>query len=498
QTADGSTIVIEATPLGSIEAIEAILAGQIQPTVWSPASSVYLPVAEERWQAQFNSPLTTSPPQDLVLSPFVIAMWRPMAEALGWPNEPIGWADIAALAISEDGWAGYGYPEWGRFKFGHTHPDFSNSGLVAILAEAYAGSSKQRGLNQDDLLKPELETFMQQVESSIIHYGSSTGFFAERMFERGPSYLSAAVLYENLVGEQEQKRLTGQSGQLPVVAIYPEEGTFWTNNPYVILNGSWVTEPQREAAQQFEAFLLDQAQQKRAINLGFRPADPAISLGSPLDAEHGVDPGQPQTILEVPPADVIQEVQYLWRQAKRPVDVVLVVDVSGSMAGDKISAVRDSLAQFISLLDNRDRLQIVLFNDQITPLSELSPLADKREELTRRVSGLVEGGDTSLYDATVTAYNDLETNGDPNNIRAVVVLSDGEDTSSSRGLPEVLSELGAGAEEGGNAIKVFTIAYGDGADTRSLSEIAEPTGGKQFAGDPATINQVYAEIALFF
>ena len=44
----------------------------------------------------------------------------------------------------------------------------------------------------------------------------------------------------------------------------------------------------------------------------------------------------------------------------------------------------------------------------------------------------------------------------------------------------------------------MTLAYGDGADVRSLAEIAEPTGGQQFTGDPATINQVYAEIALFF
>ena len=499
KTTDGSTIVIKAEPMGSIEAINAIIGEEIQPAVWSPASSVYLPVAEARWQEKFGNELAAKTPPDLVLSPVVIAMWQPMAEALGWPNEPIGWSDISELAISEEGWTAYGYPEWGEFKFGHTHPDFSNSGLVAILAQAYAGVGKQRDLTPDDLLSPELAQFMEQVESSIIHYGSSTGFFADTMFNRGPSYLSATVMYENLVVAQETKRLTGASAQIPVVAIYPKEGTFWTNNPYVILNALWVSDTQKEAAEAFEAFLLDRPQQERAIALGFRPADPSIPLGSPLDTDHGVDPNQPQTVLEVPEADVIEGAQYLWRQAKRPVDVTLVVDTSGSMSGDKINTARNSLVEFINQLSNRDRVQIVLFNSQVSVLSPLTPLADKREELVRRVSGIIEDGDTSLYDAALEAYQQLETDGDPEHIRAVVVLSDGEDTSSVRTWQEVLQEIGAnGEEEGGNSIKIFTIAFGSGADTTVLQQMAEPTGGKQFTGDPATIDDVYAEIALFF
>ncbi|MCB0224198.1 MAG: VWA domain-containing protein, partial [Anaerolineae bacterium] len=139
------------------------------------------------------------------------------------------------------------------------------------------------------------------------------------------------------------------------------------------------------------------------------------------------------------------------------------------------------------------------FNSQVSVLSPLTSLADKREELVRRVSGIIEDGDTSLYDAALEAYQQLETDGDPEHIRAVVVLSDGEDTSSVRTWQEVLQEIGAnGEEEGGNSIKIFTIAFGSGADTTVLQQMAEPTGGKQFTGDPATIDDVYAEIALFF
>jgi len=498
KTAEGKLIVVESTPMGSIESVRGIIEGALQPTVWSPASSVYIPVANAEWRKIHGSDLVTGNPNDLVLSPVVIAMWRPMAQALGWPDKAIGWADIAALATSEEGWSAYGHPEWGKFKFGHTHPAYSNSGIVSIIAEAYAGADKQRGLTESDLNDPKVREFMAAVEKSVIHYGTSTGFFGERMFERGPSYLSAAVLYENLVVAQETKRLSGQSSQIPVVAIYPKEGTFWTNNPYVVVNAPWVTEEQREAAGIFETFLLDRPQQLKALEYGFRPADPAIPLNAPLDSQHGIDITQPKTILEIPSAAVIDKIQALWRETKKPVDLVVVMDISGSMRGDKITTARASLLEFVKKLDDRDRLQIILFSSEISTLTPLTPLGEKRQQVLDSVSGIFENGETKLYDATLTAYQELEQNGDPDHIRAIVVLSDGEDTASDNSLDQINLQINASAGEGGNAIKVFTIAFGDGADKEALKGIAEPTGGKQYDSSPENIQKIYDEIATFF
>ena len=79
----------------------------------------------------------------------------------------------------------------------------------------------------------------------------------------------------------------------------------------------------------------------------------------------------------------------------------------------------------------------------------------------RRVSGLVEGGGTRLYDATLWLIEEILAKGDPKHIRAVLVLSDGEDTESISDLGQVMEALGANVEEGGNAIKLFTIAFGE-------------------------------------
>ncbi len=495
----GEVIKVEATAFGSIEVVEGMIAGTLRPTVWSPASSLYVPIANAEWRKQNSSDLVEGTPKNLMLSPVVIAMWQPMAEALGWPDKPLGWADFAQLAIAPEGWEAYGYPEWGAFKFGHTHPEFSNSGFAAVIAQAYAGANKQRDLTTADLQSEAVKELLREVQASIIHYGTSTGFFAERMFERGPSYLSAAVLYENLIVAQEAKRLAGQSQQLPVVAIYPKEGTFTTNHPYIILNAPWVTAEQRAAAEAFQAFLLDRPQQLRALALGFRPADVGIPFASPLDAQHGVDTSQPKTELATPSLSTLQGMVTLWRETKKPVDVTVVVDVSGSMAGDKISAARTSLMQFVDLLDERDRLQIVLFNNEVRTMIPLSLLSDRRDEMRRRVSGITEGGGTALYDAIRFAYDDLQANADPRHIRAIVVLSDGQDTASqTTTLPTLLQQIGITQEEGGASIKVFTIAFGDDADPQVLKEIAEATGARSYTSSPQNIQKIYGEIATFF
>jgi Ca-activated chloride channel family protein len=498
KTSEGKTIVVQGTAIGSIESVRGIIDGTLQPTVWSPASSIYIPVANAEWKKSHADDLVTGTPKDLVLSPVVIAMWRPMAQALGWPNKALGWEDIAQLATSEEGWSAYGHPEWGPFKFGHTHPAYSNSGIVSIIAETYAGLKKQRGLTENDLQSPELKDFMTNVESSIIHYGTSTGFFGDRMFERGPSYLSAAVLYENLIVAQESKRISGQSSQIPVVAIYPKEGTFWSNHPYVIVNAPWVTAEQKEAAGLFESFLLDKPQQIKALELGFRPADPSVPLTAPLDAQHGVDTNQPQTILEIPSAPEIEGIQSLWQQTKKPVDLIVVMDISGSMEGDKISTARSSLMNFVQKLDDRDRLRIDLFSSDISTLTPLTEIGTKRQQVLDSVSGIFEQGNTRLYDATLQAYQDLQKDGDPKHIRAVVVLTDGQDTQSSTSLGQVISAINAAQGEGGNSIKVFTIAFGSDADKGVLQQIAEPSGGKEYDSSPENIQKIYDDIATFF
>src|SRR5262249_9711602 len=266
-----------------------------------------------------------------------------------------------ALARSQKGWEAYGYPQWGRFKFGHTHPQFSNSGLISLFAEVYASSGKTAGLSVADVEKPRTGEFVSGIEKSVVHYGSSTGFFGRQMFSSGPQYLSAAVLYESMVVES----YANSNLPFPVVAIYPKEGTFWSDHPIGIVERDWVTPEHREAAKSYIQFLLQRPQQEAAMTYGFRPGAVDVPLASPLDEAHGIDPKEPKTTLEVPPVPVIDAILNLWQQKKKSASVVLVMDTSGSMNDDgKIQSAREGAKQLVDLLSGGGHLSLLPFNSQ--------------------------------------------------------------------------------------------------------------------------------------
>jgi Ca-activated chloride channel family protein len=500
KTASGATVRVVATPMGSTDSMNQILSGAIQPTVWSPASRILLPVANDEWGKQNNGAILVDENAPLlVLSPVVVAMWKPMAEALGWPNKSLGWSDIAELAASGKTWADFGRPEWGLMQFGHTHPDYSNSGVSTIIALCYAAAGKTRGLTVADVQDPKVAEFVRNVQSSIIHYGESTGFFADQMFNRGPGYLSAAVLYENLVIES-YNRDRYPYVSLPVVAIYPQEGTFWSDHPYAILKAPWVTDEQREAAEIFLRYLLDRPQQELALRYGFRPSSTDVPLGAPITPENGVDPQQPKTLLEVPRPDVLNAIRGIWVQNKKRVDVMAVLDVSGSMEDEaRLEQAKAALRIFVEQLQDDDGFGLTIFSDQATVLTPISPIGPKRAEMLNRIAGLTPRGGTRLLDTVVEAYQELNAAPPGQRIRAVVVLTDGLDNRSQRSAQSVFDLLRQDRE--GYSIKVFTIAFGGDADVNLLKEIAGATGAKSYVGKPderGAIERIYQDIATFF
>jgi len=507
----GKPVQIQARAIDSGEALQAILEGE-RPTVWSPASTLWVPLLNRRWQEQTGAtePLAIYP-EPLVVSPLVIAMWEEQARALGYPGRNLGWAEVIAATLDERGWGAYGHPEWGRFKLGHTNPYFSNSGLLSVAAEGYAAAGKVRDLLPEDLERPEARDFVQAVESAIIHYGESTEYFARQMAQRGPAYASAVVLEEQTVVRLNQ----GAYGKLPqrLVAIYPREGTFWSDHPYVILRGEWVDTEQQAAALAFREFLLSRPAQEKALQAGFRPSDTSIPLqNSLLGPDLGVDPFQPQTVLEVPSAETLEALLEAWQGVRKRVNLLLVVDISGSMADEgKLLAVQDGLKLFLDQLVEEqvrdgqviegDRLGILVFNDRISTLVPLSPLKPGDKERIRAAVDTLEADYTTvLYDVSAYALHQMADpeNYDDRRINAIVLMTDGLDTASTRYSEHSLLREIEKASAAGQPVRIFTIAYGSDADRDLLRRLAEATEGRMVEGTPENIRRLYILLSSYF
>ena len=203
-----------------------------------------------------------------MLTPLVIAMPEPMAQALGYPDEPVGFERIIELANDPEGWASVGHPEWGPFRLGKTNPNYSTSGLNFTIAQYYAATGKTSGLTTEDLRRPEAVQFATDVESAVVHYGDITMTFLNNWFAtdaRGTSltYASAVAVEEKSLidynlGNPDGELSPGETPReprVPLVAIYPEEGTLFSDNPFIILDTDWVTDEQKAAAAVFEEYV---------------------------------------------------------------------------------------------------------------------------------------------------------------------------------------------------------------------------------------------------
>lgn len=102
-----------------------------RPDVWAPDFSAWLTLAAARKDAA--AVLPTAAPQSLASSPTVIAMQRPMAEALGWPEQELGWSELIGAFSGGKTWAQYGHPEWGPLQIGMVDPTKAGAGLVAAM-----------------------------------------------------------------------------------------------------------------------------------------------------------------------------------------------------------------------------------------------------------------------------------------------------------------------------------------------------------------------------
>jgi Ca-activated chloride channel family protein len=488
----GKPVFVEAESVASGEAESKIARGRMQPVAWSPASSLWGRLLD----FDADRPLAPRDNPSIVRTPLVIAMWEQFARALGWPRKRIGFEQIIRLARSNQGFAAYGRPEFGRFKLVHTNPDFSTSGLSSVVAEYYAATGKKEGLTEADVSRSRARRVVRDIEESIVHYGDTTLFIADQLKKEGPGYASAVAMEEVTLLDFNRHR-----GRRPkLVALYPPEGTFYSDNPFIVLDAPWVSGPERQAARAFHAYLAKEITPQLAARSGFRPADVKKKPVAPVSKENGADPSQPGRVLGLPEPRVLDRIKRSWREDRKPANVLLVVDTSGSMNDEnRLGRAKQGLGTFLREVSPQDSVGLTIFSDRIQPLVPISPFRRDRGRLRSAVSGLIADGGTAFYDATAEGFDQVRRRAGRGRINAVVLLTDGEDTDSNLSVDDVVARV-RGQGDSASRVRVFTIAYSAGAEgaAQALRSIAQASGGQAYQGDTGDIESVYKSISSFF
>ena len=171
---------------------------------------------------------------------------------------------------------------------------------------------------------------VRDIERSIVHYGDTTLFIADQMRKEGTGYASAVAMEEVTLLEFSRNR----GPQPKLIALYPPEGTFYSDNRFIVLNGSWVSAAQRQGAERFGDFLAEEVTPSwpRARDSGQRTWETAPvppSQGErrrPRAARARAGPAQSRERSTASGGPGVRTV--------KPANVLLVVDTSGSMADE--------------------------------------------------------------------------------------------------------------------------------------------------------------------
>jgi Ca-activated chloride channel family protein len=521
---DGTCFTVSVVSKASGGAADALARGWDEavdgqrPDVWSPAASSWTQLLRQKTTALDKPDLIGDGKLPSVANtPLVIAMPKPMAQALGWPTKALGWGDVYKLAQDPRGWKSINQP-YGAFTLGKTNPNFSTSGLNATIGTYVAATGTSSDLTLDNLQDPKVQAYARAVEHAVVHYGDTTLTFLSNLQKaddrgEGLAYISAVAVEEKSVWDYNQGNPSGDPTTLgkhakprtPLVAIYPKEGTLLSDSPYAVLKASWVTADVAKGAEAFLKELQSKDVQKKFAAAAFR--DSEVKPGALITAANGLIASEPKLVLNPPAPRVLAQVETLWNAQRKGARVLLVIDTSGSMGDDagngdtKLETAKAAALKALDQFGPNDDVALWSFSTPAVgdtkPYRELvafTPITAAKPLLRREISALVPNGGTALYASARAAFRTMSNSVTADKISAVVFLTDGKNEyNADTDLQGLLRQLAP--EDTSRSVRFFPIAYGRDADLPTLRTIAEAARGASYdASDPASIDKVFTAV----
>jgi len=250
------------------------------PTAWIPDSRYLVELANASYKERLGRDVFLTDGEyrarPIAISLFVWGIYESRAKVLDTHfNGNIGWQNIQVAATTRGGWPELGGdPKWGFFKLVVPNPRKNVGGLAAMIAAA--GDYYDRtNISAADVTNPEFQTWLAGLMGSVTDVSGGSAYTAEDFALFGYSVGDGGQLLESdLLNNMEG--IQTRWGE-PLRIYYPDYLT-WFDFPFSIWMGPETTAPEKNAALQFEQFLLTPDMQRLAVQAGLRPATGGISV----------------------------------------------------------------------------------------------------------------------------------------------------------------------------------------------------------------------------
>jgi Ca-activated chloride channel family protein len=278
-----------------------------------------------------------------------------------------------------------------------------------------------------------------------------------------------------------------------LTVVYPKDGVISADYPFTLLAGA--DDNVRAGYRRLAEYLRTKNVQQSIVDKTQRRA--AVP-GVPLPDK------APSGLVELPFPGTRAAVDALltayFDRLRKPARTVYVLDLSGSMEGERLTALKTALSDLTGVNDSlsgrycrfRSREEVILLPFSTKPgeprtftVSNESPQAS-RDAIRGAIDVLRTSGDTAVYDSLVAAYGLF--GGAEDRFLSIVLMTDGE-SNTGRGLGEFTSFVPTAAQR----VRVFPILFGEAAE-QEMRQVASATGGEVFDARQGDLSKAFCQI----
>jgi Mg-chelatase subunit ChlD len=405
-------------------------------------------------------------------SPVVFLVNPAIASSLKVHDEPLTWRKLARFSGTGS-----------ALSIRHASPR-KVDGEVVALAQHLALGYEPQSLG-------ERESDERRVQQQVEEYGPDDQEVLRRALGHG--WKADIVIAQ----ERSVIAFARDNEMLEGVVVYPHDGTLALPTS-LALTSMWDRPDSSEAFEQL-AMALGEVGQSRLASAGLHKdiedltsTEGVHRFAMSTRAPQGLQwaPHSGGRTLIVPSRPAARGIRDLSLKGQRSVDVCLVFDSSGSMAeGGKFQSALSGIDSFLGLLASpNSRVCLIRIQTTATTIVPLWP----RKDFQYQRAWLEPDGQTALIDAVAQAVDVLVREGDPNNIRAILGFTDGQENASIRSLEEVEKAFRTNSK-----IRFYGIAYGSDADSATLDRFAGASDGLVVGGGPSEIKSLYEKLSTY-
>jgi Ca-activated chloride channel family protein len=285
----------------------------------------------------------------------------------------------------------------------------------------------------------------------------------------------------------------------PLALVYPKEGIVTADYPFMLLNAT-----KKDAYDKVTSWLRTPEIQTRIMTTTLRrPAIPGVALDPRFTS---------QTLIELPFPAKLETIDALITtyldEVRRPASAVFVLDLSGSMNGDRLAQLKTAMkaltgtdasvtGQFARFRAH-EQVTIVTFSSEVDDTREFTiddtdPTGPDMTAIRDYIDGLSAGGGTAIYAALEHAYQvvaDIQTK-DPNRLYSIVLMTDGENNAGVN-ADEFATDFGA-LPSAAHAVHTYPVLFGD-ASKDAMTAIATMSGGTLFDATTTSLQTIFKQI----